>query len=109
MTFGKKIAYIGTIEGSTLKGTATNEGKTWEFTVANENLKPTAASFAQQGRELTDKGDYAGALAKFEEALKINPKDAYIVSNRAFAYLQKGDYDKALEEDVRPLSRSIRN
>ncbi len=98
LNFGKKITYIGTLEGDTIKGTATNEGKNWDFTVSNSNFKATSANLAQQGRELTEKGLYDQALAKFDEHLKLNPKDAYAVTNKAFVYLQKGDYEKALEE-----------
>lgn len=56
-----------------------------------------------KGRELEDKKKYADAIAAFEEALKISPDDAVLLSELGFtAYLNK-DYKKADEATRKSL------
>ena len=46
----------------------------------------------------TKKGDYDRAIADYNKALELDPKDATAYNNRGYAYRQKGDYDKAIAD-----------
>jgi len=46
------------------------------------------------------KGQQDQAIAELTKAIEINPKDAEVYTNRAVAYYNKREYDKAWE-DVR--------
>ena len=44
------------------------------------------------------KGDYERAIADFNEAIRLDPKDAAAYRNRGFAWKSKGDYDRAIAD-----------
>ena len=46
----------------------------------------------------TKKGDYDRAIADYNKALELDPKDATAYNNRGFTYDNKGDYDKAIAD-----------
>ena len=43
-------------------------------------------------------GDYDKAISCYTEAIRIDPKDAKIYTNRGLAYKGKGDHDKAMAD-----------
>lgn len=47
------------------------------------------------GRELTEAGNWAAAIAEFERALGVIPMDARALSELGWAAFQVGDYDRA--------------
>ena len=65
-------------------------------------LTPTPATDSQRGliREgvtLHDRGDYEGAIAKYEEVLRENSNCDLALYELAYSYLMKKDYRKSLE------------
>ena len=42
-----------------------------------------------------DKGEYNKAIADYNKAIELNPKDADAYNNRAIAYYHKGNIEKA--------------
>jgi len=44
------------------------------------------------------RGDNDRAIADFDAALKLDPKDAVAFNNRGFAYRHKGDADRAIAD-----------
>ncbi|MCW3102732.1 MAG: tetratricopeptide repeat protein [Bacteroidetes bacterium] len=53
--------------------------------------------YIDKGIELYDKGDYAGAIAEYEKALKIDSKSALANYEMASTYFAMEKYDKAIE------------
>lgn len=65
-------------------------------------LTPTRATDTQkhlirEGVALHDRGDYDGAIAKYEEVLRENPTNDLALYELAYAYQMKKDYQKSLE------------
>ena len=65
-------------------------------------LTPTPATDSQkrlinEGVALHDRGDYDGAIAKYEEVLRENPTNDLALYELAFSYQMKKDYKKSLE------------
>lgn len=65
-------------------------------------LTPTPSTESQrkligEGVALHDRGDYEGAIAKYEEVLRENPNDDLALYELAFSYQMKKDYRKSLE------------
>ena len=51
-----------------------------------------------RGLAYADKEDYDRAIADYDKALELDPKDATAYNNRGFTYDKKGDYDKAIAD-----------
>jgi tetratricopeptide (TPR) repeat protein len=70
--------------------------------VPEPKLQPTSATQAQkdiikEGADLHDKGDFDGAIARYEQVLKENPNDIEALYEMSFSYFAKKDYQKSLE------------
>jgi len=50
------------------------------------------------GKNLTDKGDYDQAIATFNEAIKLDDNYPALYSDRGQAYFKKGDYKQAISD-----------
>jgi len=62
----------------------------------NKVIDPNAKVLHQEARLLGQSGKYDLAIAKLNEAIKIQPDWAYPTYDLAFTYLLKGDYENAL-------------
>jgi tetratricopeptide (TPR) repeat protein len=54
-------------------------------------------SVIREGISLHDKGDYDGAVRKYEEVLTENPANTIALYEMGYSYSAKGDYRKSLE------------
>ena len=59
-----------------------------------------------EGNEKFAKGDYLGAIAAYDAALKLNGSDASAHANKAECYLRARVFEKALECATRALERA---
>ncbi len=57
-----------------------------------------AADYFNRGKKDQGKGDYDSALASFDHALLIDPKNAEAYDNRGSVYAAKGDYVRAVAD-----------
>lgn len=62
---------------------------------------PKQTAIIREGVGLHERGDFDGAIRKYEEALAENPSNALALYEMAFAYQAKGDYRKSLEVATR--------
>jgi tetratricopeptide (TPR) repeat protein len=75
---------------------------------SREPVKKRAAAYGNRGFAFRQKGDYDQAIRDFDEAVRLNPKDAVVYYDRGVAYGRKGevdreisDYDEAIRLDPR--------
>ncbi len=114
---GELIGIHGRAEGTTLQGTVrktgTNQAVPITFYQSSINEKFTSNSnendyllfsYYSKGNELSEKGQWRGAIAAYTKVLDINPNYADAYFNRAIAKVEEGlfksaisDYDKAIE------------
>ena len=57
-----------------------------------------ASSLFNSGNAKSSKGDLDGAIADFDRALELDPKDASTYNVRGYTYMLKGDYERAIQD-----------
>ncbi len=65
---------------------------------ASETSKYRAVAFYNRGYAYDEKGDLDRAIADYDQAIQLNPKDALAFNNRGWAYERKGDHDRAIAD-----------
>jgi|GEM_PF-1278125 len=60
--------------------------------------KSRAAAYYNRGNAHAAKGDQAGAIADYDEAIKLEPKNARAFNNRGTAHSDRGEFDAAIED-----------
>ena len=78
--------------------------------IDDSKVKPKgrAAAFYNRGNAHTAKGDLAAAIADYDEAIKLDPKNASAFNNRGTAHSDKGDADAALADFDEAIKRNPR-
>jgi tetratricopeptide (TPR) repeat protein len=61
-----------------------------------QKSSPEVVSLLQEGRRLVNAGDYEGAIAIYQRAANIEPKNHTIPAGIGFLQAQKGDFRSAL-------------
>jgi tetratricopeptide (TPR) repeat protein len=60
--------------------------------------KGLALVFYKRGNAYYGKGDYDRAILDYNQAIRLNPRDANSFFNRGAAYARKADYDRAIQD-----------
>jgi tetratricopeptide (TPR) repeat protein len=60
--------------------------------------KDLASAHRNRGLAYVKRGDYAGAVADFDEAIRLNPQFSFAYNSRGYAYAMKGDFDRAIAD-----------
>src|SRR5437763_11440898 len=62
------------------------------------NGRTLALAYSNRGVEWKAKGDFAKAIADYDEAIKNDPQQPAAYNNRGIAYVAAGQYDKAIAD-----------
>ena len=65
--------------------------------------------YTARGTGWTVKEDFARAMADFDEALRLNPKNLAALSNRAATLVLRGETDKAIADLDTAISLNPKN
>jgi hypothetical protein len=78
--------YGGSSKNQTQQNTSSAGSNTTSNSYATEQQKYTASNnLVQEGNNLQQSGDFAGAQAKYNEALRLNPNNALAIQNNGIA------------------------
>jgi tetratricopeptide (TPR) repeat protein len=78
------------------------EGVAFFTNEIRRNAKDGAA-YESRGHIYRNLGDYENAIRDYDAALRLNPSNAFVIKNRAFANFQKGEYAAAITDYNRAL------
>ena len=70
--------------------------------------KGRAAAYYNRGNAHAAKGDQAAAIADYDEAIKLEPKNAPALNNRGTALSEKGDTDGAIADFSAAIKQNAR-
>ena len=78
--------------------------------IDDSKVKPKGrvAAYYNRGNAHSAKGDFAAAIADYDEAIKLDPKNASALTNRGTAHSEKGDADAALADFDEAIKRNPR-
>lgn len=65
--------------------------------MSNQSINPEAQQLHNDARQLGQSAKYDAAIAKLEQAMKIQPSWPYPPYDLAYTYLLKGDFDNSLK------------
>lgn len=60
--------------------------------------KYRAIAYSVRGKAWSEEEDYGRAITDFTKSLRLNPRYAYALYNRAIAWQHKGDFDRAIAD-----------
>ena len=75
---------------------------------ARAKPKGKAAAYYNRGNAYAAKGDQAAAIADYDEAIKLEPKNAFAFNNRGTAHSEKGESDAAIADFSEALKHNAR-
>jgi tetratricopeptide (TPR) repeat protein len=78
------------------------DDKQFDFAIADCNraieFDPTAGAYVHRGNAFYARGDNDQAIADYDRAIGLNPKEAAAYSNRGRAFYAKGENDRAIAD-----------
>ena len=69
-----------------------------EFLVVDPFSPHVALAYGRRGEAYVHKGDFARAIADFDQAIRIDPRQARFLVGRGLAHREHGDLDSALAD-----------
>ncbi|QSJ19580.1 tetratricopeptide repeat protein [Nostoc sp. UHCC 0702] len=77
--------------------------------LVSQAKNPELKEILEEGRRLVDVGDYNGAIAVYQRASTLDPKNAKIHSGIGYLYAQQGNYQSALASYRRAIAINPNN
>ena len=76
---------------------------------APQKSSPEVRQLLSEGRRLVDTGDFNGAIAIYQQAASLEPKNATIYSGIGYLYAQQGNFSSALAAYRRAVALNPNN
>ena len=99
------VAHTSTVSGATTShgsAGAGNEGIDSQQRMANAAAnKATFLEKVRQSNAACQTGDFALAVSLYTEAIRLDPANHILYSNRSAAYVKLGQFGKALQDSVK--------
>ncbi|TAE61578.1 MAG: tetratricopeptide repeat protein [Nostocales cyanobacterium] len=73
-------------------------------TLIAQASNPRLKELLEQGRRLVDTGDYNGAISVYQEAARLDPRNARIHSGIGYLYAQQNNFKSALDSYRRAIA-----
>jgi tetratricopeptide (TPR) repeat protein len=70
----------------------------------NSDQQKTADEFIARGKRYYDNDDFDNAIKNFDNAIVLNPNDAWVYASRALAYKQLGQRNQAIQDFEKAFS-----
>lgn len=83
---------------------AENERLAERLTRGRQEARVRAADFIRRGVNAYHAGDYASAIASYDEALQLDPENAYVLDLKSYSQFRAGDLDGAIASISTALS-----
>lgn len=83
---------------------AENERLAERLTRGRQEARVRAADFIRRGINAYHAGDFAGAIRNYEEALQLDPENAYVLDLKSYSQFRGGDLDGAISSISTALS-----
>lgn len=80
-----------------------------QVSVPQQTSTPEVKQLLEEGRKLVDTGDYNGAIAVYQQAAALQPKNATIYSGIGYLYAQQGNFTPALAAYRRAVALNPNN
>ena len=68
-----------------------------------------AKDYYTRGAEKYQAGDYVGAIADFDQVIRLEPNNSFHYSNRGSAFMKQGDYVRAIADCDRAIRLDLNN
>jgi tetratricopeptide (TPR) repeat protein len=81
-----------------------NDALTARLTRTRQEARVRAADSIRRGINAYHAGDYAGAIAAYDEALGLDPENAYVLDLRSYSQFRANDLDAAIASISAALS-----
>lgn len=81
-----------------------NERLAERLTRGRQEARVRAADFIRRGINAYHNGDYASAITSYDEALQLDPENAYVLDLKSYSQFRAGDLDGAIASISTALS-----
>ncbi|XP_039591973.1 mitochondrial import receptor subunit TOM34 [Polypterus senegalus] len=99
----------GKVKGDKITLTQQNHSPPCDGKASSTDVIKRALSLKEEGNALVKKGDHKSAVEKYTESLKVNPKEATTLTNRALCYLSLKMYAEAKRDCSEALRLDYNN
>ena len=93
-----RLSYIGITDVEDIDDAIERFIKDYKSNPDDDNKSLLATAYYIRGMTFILKGDYAGAVEDYDEAINLSPDYVFALNERCAAYCEIGKYDEAIED-----------